>query len=316
MSRNLDSFGQFLNDAGRITLLTADEEIFLGKRVQAMLDLLAQKPKGPYGKLQAATLRRGQRAKDRMVNANLRLVVTVARRYANKNAHAGVTMDDLVQEGSIGLMRAVEKFDPTRGYKFSTYAYWWIKQAMTRFLCQRSRMIRLPHHVAEKLFQVNRATHHLCNVLGRRPTMDELAAELAMERSEFDLMMTRAVGVKSLDELVCEDGSALLELISNEETNDQQLNNLHELMHIDRLNDALNQLGDKEREMLAKRYGLHGQHIHTYQEMATHYQLSRERIRQIVERAQCKLRLYLSTRKAPLEPVPQPLYRPWTLAAA
>ena len=317
MSRtHIDSFGHFLNDAGRITLLTADEEIYLGKRVQAMLALKAKKPKGPYGKLQAATLRRGQRAKERMVNANLRLVVTIARKYAAKNQHTGLTIDDLVQEGCIGLMRAVEKFDPTRGYKFSTYAFWWVKQAITRFLHQRSRMIRLPHHVAEKLFQINRATHHLCNLLGRRPTMDELATELDMERAAFDLMMDRAAKVSSLDELVSDEGSALIELVGGNESSNEQLNDLHELMHLDSLRDALNELDAKERDMLVLRYGLNDQCPHTYKEIASNYGVSRERARQYVERAKRKLRLHLSTRKAPLEPVDQPLYQPWTLAGA
>lgn len=313
---SLDSFGQFLNDAGRITLLTAEEEIFLGKRVQAMLQLLEDKPKGPYGKVQAATLRRGQRAKERMVNANLRLVVTIARKYINKNQHSTVTIDDLVQEGSIGLMRAVDKFDPTRGYKFSTYAFWWIKQGITRYLHQRSRMIRLPHHLAEKLFQVNRATHHLCNTLGRRPTIDELAAELEMNRADFDLMMDRAAVVRSLDELVMDEGSALMDMVGDNQTNDQQLNDLHELMHLEGLHQALNQLEAKERDMLLMRYGLKGHHQHTYREIADNFGVSRERVRQYVERSQRKLRHYLLVNKAFAKPMPQPLYQPWTLAGA
>lgn len=313
---SLDCFGQFLNDAGRITLLTAEEEIFLGKRVQAMLQLLQAKPKGPYGKLQAATIRRGKRAKERMVNANLRLVVTIARKYAIKNQHCNVTIEDLVQEGSIGLMRAVDKFDPTRGYKFSTYAFWWIKQGITRYLHQRSRLIRIPHHVAEKLFQVNRATHHLCNTLGRRPTIDELVTELEMSRADFDLMMDRAAIIKSLDELVCEDGSALGELVGDHQNNDQQLNDLHTLMHIEGLHHAINQLDAKERDMLLMRYGLKGHHQHTFQEIADSFGVSRERVRQYVDRSQRKLRHYLLVNRALPEPTPQPLYRPWKLASA
>lgn len=316
MSRTtLDSFGQFLDDAGRITLLTPDEEIYLGKQIQEMMALLATKPKGPYGKLQTATLRRGKRAKDRMVKANLRLVVMIAKKYIYKNPNCGLTIEDLVQEGSIGLMRAVDKFDPTRGYKFSTYAFWWVKQGITRFLHQKSRMIRLPHHVAEKIFQVNKVTHHLSNTLGRRPTLDELAEGLGMTRHEFDLMRDRAVGVKSLDELVIEDGSPLLDLIGDG-SSDEQLNDIHHSINISRLEECLDRLEPKEKEMIAMRYGLNGHHPHTYKEIAVLYELSRERVRQYVDKGQRKLRLYLSSRSATPEAIDKPLYQPWRLAHA
>jgi RNA polymerase primary sigma factor len=311
----VDSFGQFLNDAGRITLLTADEEIYLGKQVQAMLHLLKDKPEGPYGKVQKGILRRGKRAKERMVKANLRLVVMIAQKYIYKNPGCGITIDDLVQEGSIGLMRAVDKFDPTRGYKFSTYAFWWIKQGITRFLHQKSRMIRPPHHIAEKVFQINKVTHHLCNTLGRRPTMDELAEGLGMTRQEFDLMRDRAAGVKSLDEMVVEDGSSLLEMIGAG-TNDEQLHDLHQSMHMAHLDDCIAKLEPKERDMIVMRYGLNGHHPHTYKEIAVLYDLSRERVRQYVDKGQRKLRLYLSSRPEAPEAAEKPLYKPWALARA
>jgi len=316
----MDSFGQFLNDAGRITLLTPEEEIHLGKQVQAMLALLRDKPKGPYGKHQKATLRRGQRAKERMVNANLRLVVMISRKYLSKSRNVGteargIAIEDLVQEGSIGLMRAVDKFDPTRGYKFSTYAFWWIKQGITRYLHQKTRLIRPPHHIAEKIFQINKITHHLTNTLGRRPTLDELAEGLGMSREEFDLMRERATGITSLDELAVEDGSSLIDLIGDG-TNDQQLNDLHQSMHLAKLSDCISQLETKEREMIIMRYGLDGHHPHTYKEIAVVYNLSRERVRQYVEKGQRKLRYYLSS-QALTPPGPEkPLYRPWTLAGA
>jgi len=316
MSRSsTDSFGQFLNEAGRITLLRADEEIHLGKQVQAMLQLQADKPHGPYGKLQRATLKRGQRAKDRMVQANLRLVVMLARKYFHKNPNSGITMEDLVQEGSIGLMRAVEKFDPQRGYKFSTYAYWWVKQGMSRYLHQRSRMIRLPHHLAEKIFAINKLTHQLSNTLGRRPTANELAEALQLDRQEFDLLMQRASGVVSLDQLVTEDGSPLLDLIGTEEDSNSHLNDLNQTMHLERLHQCINQLDPKERDMLILRFGLHDNHPHSYKEIGEAYQLSRERVRQYCERGQRKLRMILLSTPA-MQPRQQPIYKPWTLAGA
>jgi len=312
---SVDSFGQFLNNAGRITLLTAEEEIHLGKQVQAMLQLHRDNPQGPYSKVEKGTMRRGKRAKGRMAEANLRLVVMIAQKYIYKNPGCGITIDDLVQEGSIGLMRAVDKFDPTRGYKFSTYAFWWIKQGITRYLHQKSRMIRPPHHIAEKVFQINKVTHHLCNTLGRRPTLDELAEGLGMTRVEFDLMRDRAVGVKSLDEMVVEDGSSLLEMIGAG-TNDEQLQDIHQSMHLERLKDCIARLEPKERDMLVKRYGLDGHHPHTYTEIAALYDVSRERVRQYVDKAQRKLRLYLSSRPVTPETPEEPLYKPWTLAHA
>lgn len=310
-----DSFGQFLNEAGRISLLTADEEIHLGKQVQAMLQLKAAKPNGPYGKLQRATIKRGQRAKERMVKANLRLVVMVARKYYYKNSGTGLAMEDLVQEGSIGLMRAVEKFDPLRGYKFSTYAYWWVKQAMSRFIYQRSRMIRLPHHLAEKVFSINRVTHQLSSELGRRPTVDELAEGLGLERREFDLLMQRAAGVSSLDQLVTEDGSPLIDLIGTDEDSNSHLDDLNQAMHRDRLYDCIDQLEPKIREMLILRFGLNDNHPHTYQEIAQTYNLSRERVRQYCDKGKRILRMNLLSTSAINQPE-QPLYKPWTLAGA
>lgn len=315
MSASVDSFGQFLNEAGRINLLTPEQEILLGKQVQAMVGLLETKPKGPYGKLQAATLRRGKRAKDRMVQANLRLVVTIARKYYHRNVHTGITIEDLVQEGSIGLMRAVDKFDPSRGYKFSTYAFWWVKQAITRYLHQRSRMIRLPHHLAEKAFAINKVTHQLSNTLGRRPTLDEISEALELERHEFDMLLQRAAGITSLDQLAIENGSALIELVSNDEDNDSHLNDLHQAMHLEKLHDCINQLEPRQAEMIVLRYGLNGNHPHTYSELSKVYDLSRERIRQCVDTGTRKLRYIIQSTPA-MQPREQPLYKRWTLATA
>ena len=315
MSASIDSFGQFLNEAGKIALLTAEQEILLGKQVQAMQTLLATKPNGPYGKLQAATLRRGKRAQDRMVQANLRLVVMIARKYAHRNSETGITIDDLVQEGSLGLMRAAEKYDPARGYKFSTYAYWWIRQTITRYLNQRSRMIRLPNALAEKVFSINKVTHQLSNALGRRPTLNEIADALQLGRQELDLLLQRAAGVTSLDQLAIEDGSTLMEMVGTDEDSNSHLNDLHQAMHYEKLHDCMKQLNPRQAEMIALRYGLNGNSPHTYSELARVYNLSRERVRQCVDKGTRKLGYIIQSTPA-MQPREKPLYKPWTLAAA
>jgi len=303
MSRtNIDSFGQFLNDAGRITLLTADEEIYLGKRVQAMQALKSEKPRGPYGKIQTATLRRGQRAKERMVNANLRLVVNIARKYAAKNQHTGLTIDDLVQEGCIGLMRAVEKFDPTRGYKFSTYAFWWIKQAMTRFLNQRSRMIRLPHHVADKAQQLSRTMQDESIRLGRAPTREELAVALNIKREELETLIWRGAPVLSLDAVVTDDySSALISIVADPVSLERDDDDIRQQIALNSptLAECIARLTERERYAVIRHFGLDGAAPDTMIQISKVFGLSRERVRQIVTKAQRKLRFYLSQAVAP-----------------
>ena len=312
-----DSLTHYLNNAAKILLLTPEEEIRLGKQVQAMQALTETNPEGPYTKTQTATMRRGKRATDRMVSANLRLVMNISRKYATISTHLGVPFEDLVQEGNIGLIRAVQKYDPTRGYKFSTYAYWWVRQAVTRYMQSYGRMIRLPGHIHDRFVSINRLTAELTALHGRAPSIERLLQDLDMTRPDYDLIMHRAAKVASLDVLAVEDGQPLLDLIADESiSNEQSLDDIQQLLYADQLDGALSQLKDNERRALVLRYGLEGNHQHTYRELGESHEfnVSRERIRQIVDCSLRKVRQYLSRSKAFSEPREEPLCKPWTLS--
>jgi RNA polymerase primary sigma factor len=201
-----DALGDYLANIGRVPLLTAAEELHLSGIVQQWL----QDPE-PSGGLE----RRGRRAKNRMVQANLRLVVALTRRYGHLIS-ANDTLD-LIQAGNLGLVRAVEKFDPTRGYKFSTYAFWWIKQGITKYLNESNRMIRLPGTDIDKLLRIAAISAKLSASSGKTPTRNEIAVELGITGYELGQLINRAGQCKSLDALVTEDGGSLAELIPTPE---------------------------------------------------------------------------------------------------
>ena len=212
-----DSIGWYLSTIGRVPLLTPAEEIELAHHVQAgkQLQTLVD---GELTARQKRQLRMGQRARDRMMAANLRLVVSVAKKYQNQ----GLDLLDLVQEGAIGLERAVDKFDPAMGYKFSTYAYWWIRQGMTRAIDNSARTIRLPIHISEKLSKMRRITRELSHRLGRQPNRLELAHAMGMRPEELEELMTQSAPCASLDAHARgeEDRSTLGELIADPASNE------------------------------------------------------------------------------------------------
>ena len=212
-----DSIGWYLSTIGRVPLLTPAEEIELAHHVQAGKKLLAA-AEGELTARQKRQLRMGQRARDRMMAANLRLVVSVAKKYQNQ----GLELLDLVQEGAIGLERAVDKFDPAMGYKFSTYAYWWIRQGMTRAIDNSARTIRLPIHISEKLSKMRRITRELSHRLGRQPNRLELAHAMGMRPEELEELMTQSAPCASLDAHARgeEDRSTLGELIADPASNE------------------------------------------------------------------------------------------------
>lgn len=221
----------YLNQIGRVPLLTAVQEIELGNAVQAWLN----HPDGPDG-CPAAIRRRGKRAKDQMVRANLRLVVSIVQ----KRRAAPDDFMDLVQAGNVGLIRAVELFDPTRGYKFSTYSYWWIKQGIIRHIETATKTIRLPTTEYERLHKIWKATRQLTETLGREPSRLEIAAELEIPVEKLNQILQRTQTCKSLDELVIEDGSTLADMLASDndtaELDDLQLERLHEgLENLDEL---------------------------------------------------------------------------------
>ena len=267
----VDLVRSYLRDIGRVPLLTHEQEITLGRQVQELmqverleleiLDLTGEKPSLEVisQKLDLTIpqvkkrLRAGQRAKERMVAANLRLVVSVAKKYTKRN----MELLDLIQEGTIGLVRGVEKFDPARGYKFSTYAYWWIRQGITRAIAEKSRAIRLPIHITEMLNKLKKGQRELSQEMSRTPTISELAKYVELPEEDVKDLMCKAGQPVSLETKVGDgEDTVLLDLLAGgEDLPDEQIEmdcmrgDLHSLLH---------QLPDLQCRVLKMRYGLDG----------------------------------------------------------
>ena len=298
-----DLVRQYLRDIGRVSLLSEEEELTLAREVQRRERLLEQRgdtdPRERTTEgmeawarrcaLSPAELRlalhRGRRAKERMIQANLRLVVAVAKKYQQR----GLELLDLVQEGTLGLERGVERFDPTRGFRFSTYAYWWIRQGITRAIASQSRTIRLPVHVTEKLNRIRRAQRELTARLSRSPSVAEVARELDLSEAAVRLTLQNQPRPVSLDVRVGRDHDTELGdlLEDGHATPEQTL--AREQLHDD-LEALLAELSSREAMVLRQRYGLEDDTPRTLTEIGEHLQLSRERVRQIESRALLKLR--------------------------
>ena len=249
-----DALQLFLNEAGRYPLLTAAEEVELAKRVE-----------------------RGDRqAKDKMINSNLRLVVSIAKRYQGH----GLSLLDLIQEGVIGLIRAVEKFDWRRGFKFSTYATWWIRQAVQRGVANKSRTIRIPVHIAEREIRIGRAERDLSTKLGRPPTDDEIAVAAKISLRHLKEVRQAARAVTSLDKPLGDDGDASIgDLIGGQQDGVEA--EVEVSLTEDTLHRALAELPERQREVLRLRYGLGGDEPKSLEAIGRHLGLTRERVRQI-----------------------------------
>jgi RNA polymerase nonessential primary-like sigma factor len=265
-----DLVRSYLRDIGRVPLLSHEQEITLGRQVQELVALeeleqeLTMRSGGgkPDSEQLAAAagltpqqlrkrLRSGQRAKERMVAANLRLVVSVAKKYTKRN----MELLDLIQEGTIGLVRGVEKFDPTRGYKFSTYAYWWIRQGITRAIAEKSRTIRLPIHITETLNKLKKGQRELSQELGRTPTVTELAEYVELPEEEVKDLLCRARQPVSLETKVGDgDDTELLDLLASEGSQPEELVD-GECLRGD-MRALLEQLPDLQGRVLKMRYGI------------------------------------------------------------
>lgn len=259
-----DPVHMYLKDMGRVSLLTPEEELELARRVSTG----------------------DEEAKQKMIEANLRLVVSIAKRYVGRGMH----FDDLIQEGNIGLMKAVEKFDYTKGYKFSTYATWWIRQSITRSIADQARTIRVPVHMVETINKVIRTSRQLMQELGHDPSLEEIAKAANMPTEKVREILKIAQDPVSLETPIGEDGESTLgDFISSEAATDPADLASKMLMN-EKLREILNELTSREKRVLELRYGLVDGRTWTLEEVGREFGVTRERIRQIEAKALRKLR--------------------------
>lgn len=269
-----DSVRLYLREIGKIPLLSAEEEMELAQRVIAG----------------------DKKAKDKMAEANMRLVVSIAKRYSGR----GLDFLDLIQEGNTGLLRAVEKFDPEKGFKFSTYATWWIRQAITRAIADQARTIRIPVHMVETINKLLRTQRRMTQELNREPTIEELAKELEMEPDKVEYVMKIKQDISSLDAGVGRDGdeedSVLGDFIEDEDTVSPEDSAAGQLLK-EQVNSVLSSLSDREQKIVRMRFGLDNGKSHTLEEVGQEFAVTRERIRQIEAKALAKLRKHKDAKK-------------------
>jgi RNA polymerase primary sigma factor len=266
-----DALQLFLKDIGKVPLLTAAQEVELAKRIE----------RGDHA------------AKQKMVESNLRLVVSIAKNYRNQ----GLPFLDLIQEGTIGLVRAAEKFDYRKGFKFSTYATWWIRQAVARALADKARTIRMPVHVVEKLNKIGRIERKLLGELGREPTVEEVARELELECDEVEHIKRSAQAPVSLEKPVGDEEESEFGHFLADETAPAPDEAAETALRKETLTRVLQTLSLRERRVLEMRYGLDGQHPRTLDEVGRTFNVTRERVRQIENQCLKKLQALAETQK-------------------
>jgi RNA polymerase primary sigma factor len=267
-----DSVRLYLREIGKIPLLSAEEELALAQRVVA-----------------------GDKdAKDKMAEANMRLVVSIAKRYVGR----GLDLLDLIQEGNTGLLRAVEKFDPDKGFKFSTYATWWIRQAITRAIADQARTIRIPVHMVETINKLLRTQRRLTQELNREPTNEEIAKEMEIEVDKVEHIMKIKQDISSLDASIRDDeeDSVLADFIEDEDTVSPEESATGQLLK-EQVKDMLGALTEREQKILKLRFGLEDGKSHTLEEVGQEFSVTRERIRQIEAKALAKLRKHRDAKK-------------------
>ncbi|GAA4191385.1 RNA polymerase sigma factor [Microbispora amethystogenes] len=296
-----DSVHTYLKSIGRRTLLTAAQEVELAKRIEAGLyaEYKLETALESGGHLPAHVredlewaIEDGRRAKDHMLEANLRLVVSVAKKYTDR----GMALLDVVQEGNLGLIRAVEKFDYTKGYKFSTYAMWWIRQAIQRGFADSARTIRLPVHVLEMLSKLSRVERDMHQRLGREPTPEELAAELDKTPDQIEELLRTSRQPISLDSTIGEDGETRIGDLIEDVDSPEASEVVDRQLLAEQLKGVLGNLSPREAKIMSLRFGLADGKPHTLDEIGKHLGLTRERIRQLEKESLSKLRHPSNTR--------------------
>lgn len=269
-----DSVRLYLREIGKIPLLKPDEELALAQKV----------------------VKGDKKAKDKMAEANMRLVVSIAKRYSGR----GLDFLDLIQEGNTGLLRAVEKFDPDKGFKFSTYATWWIRQAITRAIADQARVIRIPVHMVETINKLLRTQRRMTQELNREPTIEELAKELDMEPAKVEYVIKIKQDIHSLDAGVGRDGeeedSVLGDFIEDEDMASPVDSAADQLLK-EQVQEVLGSLSEREQKILRMRFGLDDGKSHTLEEVGQEFSVTRERIRQIEAKALAKLRKHKDVKK-------------------
>lgn len=272
-----DSVKLYLREIGNIPLLTAEEEFDLAQKII-------------HGKAKES-----QRAKDKMAESNMRLVVSIAKRYSGR----GLDFLDLIQEGNTGLLRAVEKFDPDKGFKFSTYATWWIRQAITRAIADQARTIRIPVHMVETINKVMRTQRKMTQELNREPSTEELAKQMEMEPEKIEYVMKIKQDIASLDASIGKDGdedSVLGDFIEDEDRISPEESVAMQLLK-EQIASILSSLSDREQKIVKMRFGIGGGKTHTLEEVGAEFSVTRERIRQIEAKALTKLRKHKDMKK-------------------
>ena len=283
VNKSQNSVRDYLKEIGRIPLLSAEEEIKLANQIQAMHSLQEKEQLTPE---EQVIVNRGQKAKQKMVQANLRLVVSIAKKYQNR----GLSMLDLIQEGSLGLMKGAEKFDAGKGYKFSTYGYWWIRQAITRAIANQARTIRLPIHITQNINKVKKATRKLSQKLGRKPTEREIAEELDIEATKLSSLVraSRIGRPKSLNATIDENQTELGQILPDDGASPNDFVTHQEMRS--QIQNLLHTLSPKQQDVITLRFGLNDGKIMTYQQIGDYCGISRERVRQIKNKAMQLLR--------------------------
>ncbi len=270
-----DSVRMYLREIGKIPLLSLEKETELAEKA----------------------MQGDRRAKDKMAEANMRLVVSIAKRYSGR----GLELLDLIQEGNTGLLRAVDKFDPSKGFKFSTYATWWIRQAITRAIADQARTIRIPVHMVETINKLMRTSRRLTQELNREPTNQELAKEMDMDVEKIEYIQKIKQDITSLDAGIGRDGeegeeSTLGDFIEDEDTASPEESATVQLLK-EQVREILSTLSDRERKILEMRFGLNGTKSHTLEEVGLEFAVTRERIRQIEAKALMKLKKHKDSKK-------------------
>jgi RNA polymerase primary sigma factor len=285
-----DTVRLYLREIGQVDLLTTEDERRLAQLIEegqvAAKQIDAGVADRTQERLMLRAVQRGERAKSELTQANLRLVVSIAKRYSGR----GMQLLDLIQEGNLGLMRAVDKFDHTKGFKFSTYATWWIRQAITRAIADQARTIRIPVHMVEHMNRLTRMRRQMHQQLEREPTIDELADKLQLEPDRVRELMRISLDPLSLDSPVGEEDESNLADFIEDSTVDTPADAATRAMLHQAVEDVLGELSDREQEIVRMRFGLDGAQARTLEEVGKEFGVTRERVRQIEAKTLAKLR--------------------------